>query len=487
LTYWGQLIDTWEELPGREGILNPGYKLEWERFQHDLVTDFLAWQAKMVSEYKRPDQFITHDFSGGAHTNLDQWAIARQLDVVGVNPYYATQQGLEGRTIWMSGDLARSLKQGNYLVTETNAQAIGWDSRTQYPHYPGQLRLAAYTHLAAGANLLEYWHWHSLHNGQETYWRGVLSHDLAPNRTYAEVSRIGAELQRLGPQLVNLKKSNSVAILYSIDSYHALSYMPVSDDVDYMTVLNQMYAALYRLNLEPDFVQPGDPDLSRYKVILVPPLYSASDEDLLRLARFVQQGGHVVMAFKSGFTDGNSTVRATLAPGPLRAAAGFHYQEFSNLVQPVRLTPDPYGVRGQNLGAVWAEFLVPETAEVVASYDDPYWKFPAITRNKYGRGTLTYEGTVLSDPLQQAVILDVLQNAGLTGPDQNLPTAVKVRHGRNDQGRLLHYYLNFSDQQQSCSYPYGDGVELLANAPVRKGKALVLGPWEVAIVAEQLP
>ncbi len=484
LVYWGQLIDSWDEFPGREGARNPGYKLEWERFQHDIVTDFLAWQARIVNEYKRPDQFITHDFSGGVHTNLDQWAIARQLDVVGVNPYYGTQDALEGRTIWMSDDVARSLKGQNYLVTETNAQSIGWDSRTQYPHYPGQLRLAAYTHIAAGANMVEYWHWHSLHNGQETYWRGVLSHDLEPNRTYAEVSQIGRELKRLGPQLVNVGKTNKVAILYSVDSYHGLSYMPVGDHIDYMTVLQQMYNALYELNVEPDFVQPQDQNLARYKVLLVPPLYTASDEDLQRLSDYVKQGGHVLMAFKSGFTNEESTVRPTMAPGPLRAACGFHYQEFSNLAKPVPLTPDPFALRERNVGSVWAEFLVPDTATVLASYDHPYWKFPALTRNNYGHGTLTYEGTVVSDELQRELVRDVLSRAGLTGPDQKLPPAVKVRHGRNAQGRLLHYYLNFSGKEQSFSYPYAAGRDLLTDRPVSKASAVSLRPWDVAIIAE---
>src|SRR6266704_2730265 len=244
LVYWGQLVHTWEALPPRNGILNPGYKLEWENFQHDIVTDYLVWQARIVSEYKRTDQFITQDFSGGVHTNLDQWAIARTLDVVAQNPYFETQKRLNARGIWMSGDLARSLKHTNYLVTETNAQTIGWDSRTQYPQYPGQLRLVVYTHLAAGANMVEYWHWHSLHYGQETYWKGVLSHDLEPNRTYAEVSRVAVELKKLGPQLVDLKKENKVAILFSADSANALSYMPVSDHVNYMAVLKQMYDAL---------------------------------------------------------------------------------------------------------------------------------------------------------------------------------------------------------------------------------------------------
>ncbi|HYK88036.1 MAG TPA: beta-galactosidase [Acidobacteriota bacterium] len=483
--YWGQLVDSWQSFPPRDGILNPGYKLEWERFQHNIVTDFLGWQAKIVREYKRPEQFITHNFSQGIHTDIDQWAIARELDVAGVNPYYATQNRQDGRAIWLSGDLCRSLKKKNYLVIETNAQSIGWDSRTQFPHYPGQLRLAAYAHLAAGANMVAYWHWHSLHNGQETYWRGILSHDLEPNTTYAEVSRVGSELKRLGPQLVNITKSNRVAILYSIDSYHALSYMPFSDDVGYMTVLNQMYDVLYRLNIEPDFVLSEEDDLSRYKVILVPPLYSASDEILQRLSLYVKEGGHVVMAFKSGFTNEHSTVRAEMAPGPLRAATGIHYQDFTSLPGTTALTPDPFGVGSQNSASVWAEFLVPDTAEVLACYDDPYWKFPAITINKFGRGVLVYEGTVLSDALQREVIRDILKRAGLTGPDQNLPEQVKVRHGQNQRGQLLHYYLNFSGSRQSFAYPYADGLDLLSDNPVLRGQTLSLGPWNLAIVAER--
>src|SRR5438067_5795680 len=485
LVYWGQLVDKWEDLPPRDGILNPGYKLEWENFQHDVVTEYLAWQSKIVNEYKRPDQFITTDFSGGVHTNLNQWAIARSLGVVAENPYFETQDRLNAESIWFSGDLGRSLKLTNYLVTETNAQTIGWDSRTQYPQYPGQLRLVVYTHLAAGANMVEYWHWSSLHYGQETYWKGILSHDLEPNRAYAEMSQVAAELKRLGPQLVNLEKDNQVAILFSADSANAISYMPVSDEVTYMSVLRQMHRALYRLNVEPDFIAADDPNLARYKVILVPPLYSASDAVLQRISDYVKNGGQVVMGFKSGFTNEYSTVRDVMAPGPLRAAAGFHYQEFTNLPTPVRLTPDPYRVGQENSGSVWAEFLVPETAEVIASYDHPYWKFPAITRNKYGNGTLIYQGTALTDTLQREVIREALQRAGLTGPDQNLNEQVKVRHGRNAQSKQLHYYLNFSGSAQTISYPYRSGTDLLTNNPVAQGKALTLKPWDMVIVAEQ--
>ena len=48
-------------------------------------------------------------------------------------------------------------------------------------------------------------------------------------------------------------------------------------------------------------------------------------------------GGHVLMTFKSGFANENSAVRWVTAPGPLREAAGFSYQEFSNLEKPLAL------------------------------------------------------------------------------------------------------------------------------------------------------
>jgi beta-galactosidase len=485
LVYWGQLVDKWEDLPTRHGILNPGYKLEWENFQHDIVTDYLAWQAKIVGEYKRTDQFITQDFSGGAHTNIDQWAIARHLDIASENPYFETQQHLNGRGIWFSGDVGRSLKHTNYLVTETNAQSIGWDSRTQFPPYPGQLRQVVYAHLAAGANMVEYWHWSSLHYGQETYWKGILSHDLEPNRLYGEMTEVAKELKRVGPRLVNLKKHNKVAILFSADSANAISYMPFSDHVNYQTILRQMWDALYDLNVEPDFVPAGDSGLSRYRLLLVPPLYSASDEVLQQICDFVKGGGHVIMAFKSGFTDQYSTVRHVIAPGPLRPAAGFHYQEFTNLAEPVRVTPDPFQVGMENKASVWAEFLIPDGAEVLASLDDPNWRFPAVTRNRYGTGTLTYEATVITDALQMAIIKDAVSRAGLASPDQRLPKPVRVRHGLTSQGKLLHYYLNFSGQEQRFGYPYAQATEVLTGAAVAKGASTAVRPWGVAILLEQ--
>ena len=486
LNYWGQRLSNWSEIPPQQGIINPGWKLEWERYSQWITTDFLAWQASIVNQYKHPDQFITHDLAGPPRPEVNELAIGRSLDIVAVNPYHGTQDEFDGMGSSMPGDFTRSLKQTNYLVTETNAQTIGWDSKYQYPPYDGQLRLDVYTHFSSGANMVEYWHWHSIHYGQETYWKGVLSHDLEPNRAYAEVTRTAHELQRVGSHIVDLRRENKVAILYSNDSRYGLRFMPFSDHSDYGSILGQMYGVLYRANVGVDFVFPETVDLSKYRMIVVPPLYVAEDDLLNRLSEYVHNGGHLVVAFKSGFTNEFNTVRWTMAPGPLREAAGFHYQEFSNLKTPLALKSDPFHAGVDNKVSDWADMLLPDTAEGLAYYDHPFFgAYPAITRNHFGKGTLTYEGTVLSDKLQEKVLLDSLKAAGLVGPDQSLPSSVRAKHGVNRAGKAIHYYLNYSSTAQTLTYSYAAGTDLLTQESIGRGQSITLKPWDLAIVEER--
>lgn len=484
LAYWGQLVRDWIELPPINGILNPGFKLEWQRFQRKTVTDFLKWQADIVREFARADQFVTHNFIGGARTDIDQFEIARFLDMAAVNPYHRVQDELDGHGIAFSGDLNRSLKNQNYLVSETNAQTIGWDSRGQQPPYDSQLRLNAFSHIASGANMVAYWHWHSLHYGQETYWKGVLSHDLEPNRIYREVSRIAAEIREHGPRLVDLEINNQVAILYSIDSYQGLRFMPFSDQVNYLTILSEMHRALYELNVGVDFVFPQTEDFSKYKVLLVPPLYVSSDNLLDRLNEYIRQGGHIIMSFKSGFTNEYSTVRHETMPGPLRKAAGFYYQEFSNLTEALPLQGDPFQLGKENRVSVWADFIIPETAEILARYEHPFFgKYPAITRNRFGKGTLTYQGTHLSLPLQKAVLTKVLELASASRPAEGLPGPVRVKHALGKDGEKIHFYLNYSSKEQNIDSSV-EGIEILTGKEVAQGVSIGLEPWGVAIISE---
>jgi beta-galactosidase len=499
LNYWGQDVNGWENMPPPDRATSPSYKLEWSRWQQMRVTDFLSWQAALVRANRGPNQFVTQDFGSLMKLDVNEPAVAQALDIVANNVYHGVQDHLDGAYQAEQSDMARSLKRGNFLITETNAQTLGWDSASQYPPYDGQIRLDVYTYLASGANMVEYWHWHSLHAGQETYWRGVLGQDLQPNRVYAEVAKTAHELQKIGPQLVDLKIKNNVAILYSVDSANGVQIMPYQHlpagwtpghvDHSYGRQVLQLHRALYDANVGADFVFTSSAtlaqDLAKYKLVLIPSLYIATDAQLQAISDYVKGGGHVLMMFKSGFANENSAVRWTRAPGPLREAAGFSYQEFSNLEKPLALKGDPFHAGTANQVTDWAEFLQLDHAEALATYDHPFYgKWPAITRNHFGQGELVYEGTQLSDTLQSKLVLESLKSAGLTGPDQDLPAKVQVKHGVNRDGKTLHYYLNYSGEPQSFTYPYAAGTDLLTGKTVAGKQSITLAPWDLAIIAE---
>jgi beta-galactosidase len=397
----------------------------------------------------------------------------------------------------MQGDYARSLKRQNYFVAETSAQTIGWNAQGQAPPYDGQLRLDAYADIASGANMILYWHWASLPAGLETYWKGVLGHDYLPGRAYREVARTGGELRGLGRAVSNLKVPAKVAILYSPDSNNALNFMPYRQEnqggwrpeqtVGYASTLRQLHRALYQADVAVDFlpVTATPEDLARYKLIVVPSLYVADDALLQRVDRYVQDGGHVLATFKSGFANADNAVRATLAPGPLAKAAGFTYQEFSSLKTPVALKGDPFAVGAANQVSDWAEFLELKGARALAWYDDPHLApWPAITQNAYGRGVFTYEATALSDALQYAVLRGALADSGVAADLPADPGRVRTRTAVDQDGSTLRFVMNFSSSAVTVAYRHGAGRDLLTGRQVASGEALTTPAWGLFIIRE---
>lgn len=292
LDYWSNRVNTWEDFPDIRGTINESLAAEFAKFQRLLVTRFLAWQAAIVSGYKRPDQFITQNFdydwtdhSIGYQPEVNQYEAARCMTVAGCDIYHPSQSLLTGEEITFCGNISRSLKKDNYLVLETQAQGnIAW-----LP-YPGQLRLQAYSHIANGSNSVMYWHWHSIHNAIESYWKGILSHDFSENETYREAASIGADWKRIGTHLSNLQKKNRAAILLDNNSLTGLRLFPLKDlgNYSYNTVARWLGDALYHLNIEYDMISSAERDFSSYECLIVPALYSASEDLLTAISDYVK-------------------------------------------------------------------------------------------------------------------------------------------------------------------------------------------------------
>ena len=498
LDYWSNRINAWEDFPDVRGTINGSLGAEFEKFQRTLVDKFLGWQADIVNEYRREDQFVTHNldfewrgYSYGIQPYVNHLHASQCLTIAGTDIYHPTQDDLTGVEIAFGGDLIRSLKQDNYLVIETEAQGFpGWTP------YKGQLRLQAYSHLASGANSVMYWHWHSIHNGCETYWKGILSHDFQENATYREACIIGNEFARLGKHLVNLKKKNEVAVLVSNEALTALNWFRIQEQapgadaksIYYNDVMRWMYDTLYHMNIECDFIWPESENLDQYKAIIVPALYAAPDELLIRLNQYVENGGTLIASFKTAFANENVKVSHEVQPHILSNCFGVHYDQFTfpknvGLTGEVILKKTDQKGNAHPAANVFMELLVSEGAEVLASYEHYNWKdYAAITRNHYGKGQAVYIGCMTDEETLKSVYKAVLPEADVEIPEYHYP--IIVRKGLNDLGKTVCYFLNYSGMELEMPYDYKNGIELLENTAVENGTALQMPAWGVKIVEE---
>ena len=493
LDYWSNRINAWEDFPDVRGTINGSLGAEFEKFQRMLVDEFLSWQADIVNEYRREGQFITHNFdfewrgySYGVQPDVSQYHACKCLSIAGADIYHPSQDRLTGAEIAFGGDIARSLKRDNYLVLETQAQGY-----PDWTPYKGQLRLQAYSHIASGSNSVMYWHWHSIHNSFETYWKGVLSHDFQENDTYREACIIGREFSETGSRLVNLKKENDVAVLISNEALTALKWFGIEataagdNGIGYNDVVRWIYDTLYGMNVECDFLWPESENFGQYKVLIVPALYAAPDTLLERLNQYVQDGGSLLATFKTGFANENVKVSHETQPHILSRSLGIKYHQFT-FPRGVKISGKIAEESGDREVKAFMELLEPDSAEVLAFYDHYNWKsYAAVTKNEYGKGKAVYVGCMTGNTVLERLLDDLLKEAGVERAGERFP--VIVRKGKNDFGRTIRFYLNYSAQRQTADCGPSDSRELLSGRELKRRETFVIEPWGVKILEEKQP
>ncbi len=512
LNYWANRINTWDDFPDVTGTVNGSLAGAFDRFRRELVTEFLAWQRRIVDQYRRDDQLVTQNFdyewrghSFGIQPAVDHFKAAAAVTLAGVDIYHPGAEHLTGREIGFGGDVSRSLKDAPYLVVETQAQGqMGW-----LP-FPGQLRLQAYSHLASGACGVMYWHWGSLHHSFETYWKGLLSQDYSPNPTYLEAAGFGREVAEHAASLTGLRKRNRVAVMVSNEALTALEWFSIeggfprayAGGVGYNDVFRWVYDALFDLNVEVDVV-PADaplPRLARYDVLVAPALYVTPEATIEALRGFVAGGGHLVTTFRTAVADENVQVFADRQPHGLSGLLGLGTDQFTR-PEGVRLAPSEAlaevlaGSAGDADLAVrvFMELLTPvaepqgdQAVEVLASYDHHAWTGPAVARRRVGDGSITHLAAWTSPAVLQGVLRTVLGDADLLGWPQGLAGAVTVRRGVNGRGRDLTYLLRYDKEPVTVQLPVA-GVDVLGTtgAPgtvLAEGASVTIPGWGVLVV-----
>ncbi|MFZ7088902.1 beta-galactosidase [Curtobacterium sp. RRHDQ10] len=520
LTYWSHKLSTWADLWTPDGNVQPQYDLAWRKFQASITTDFIAWQAAVVREYSRPDQFVTTCISYERPTVEDD-ALTEALDITAGNPYYRMQDALElpstedteqywtssgAWTLIASGDRMYGSKQAPFLVTETNAQAIGF-SWSNEPAYDGQWRQAAWALVSRGATMIEYWHWHTLHYGVETYWGGVLPHSLEPGRTYGEVATIGADFARAGDRVTELQPHSDVALLFSNASKWALNEHPAlgrggvePDRRSFQTVFDAFARGTFDAGLQANTVHPSqvfDQDPSAFAathpVFVAAAFTIATDAQLQWLGAYAAAGGHLVVGIRTGYEDEESRARVERKPAFLDEASGIHYDEFSNLHVAVPVVAGAAGAAAAGFvvpaGATatrWIDGVQVDDAEVLAGYDHPHFgRFAAVTTRAHGAGRVTYVGTVPSIDLARA-LMDWAVSVGAGTPSwQPQVDTQSVSSSVNRHGETVHVVHNWSWTPSTFTLPGAADDVLGGGGALKAGAEIALGAWDVRVFAAE--
>ena len=441
-----------------------------------------------MDEYRRPDQFVTHNFdyewrgySFGLQPEVDQFDAAAALDVAGCDIYHPSESRLTGAETAFGGAVAYGLKKAPYLVLETQAQGnLGW-----LP-YPGQLRLQAMAHLAGGAQGIEYWHWHSIHNAVESYWKGVLSHDLAPGETYREAAALGREMAALSPYLSGMRKENRAAVMVSTRSQAGISWFPAcapggTAEKDYSDFLRWLCDSLYRLNVEYAVISDGERDFSAYDLVVLPCLYSAPEDLLGAVDAYIKEGGHILATFRAGFADEHLKIYHNAQPHMLTKCLGLAYDRFTK-PEGVTLASDVISLPGEAAVTDWMELPERTTARALCTYRHPVWGgVPAVTVNDYGKGKAAYLACCFSPAALDAVLESLLPQMGIDVGPARFPLVVK--RGKTADGREVVFYLNFSGGNMTVDIPHPAGIFLPAGEPVAVDEPFTLPPWGARILA----
>lgn len=530
LTYWSHRLSTWADLWRPDGNQQPQYDLAWRRFQADLVTEFIGWQADLVRDLSRDGQFVTTCVSM-EQSAVEDVDLGAQLDILSGNAYYDMGDSLtnpspvpaaRGPMGWIVrgpwavthlADLMWSSRQAPFLVTETNAGSIG-NSATAMSPYPGQWRQAAWLLVSRGARMVSYWHWNTLPYGAETHWVGVLPHSGRPGRVYAELASLGADLTKAGAAFAGAEPEFDIAVLWDCDSKFALTTQgPLGapggtvDPDSYRRIVQPFCRGITETGRQQRLVRAQHLLPSRggtlspqeaaaaYPVLLVAGLYLTAPDDLTFLEAYAAAGGHLVLGPRTAYADREGRPWADPAPAHLHRAARAWYAESATLARPVAVVAQDFSVANDFCGAMtdYAELLVvgpptapggpsttTEGAQVLARLDHPhYGTFAAMTTAPHGAGRVTLVGGIPDEDLARSLARWLAPHRISGWPE--LPPAVTDMTSRTPDGRQVHVLHNWSwtPTTVSATTPFDD---LLGGMAIAPGDPIRLGPWDVRVL-----
>lgn len=480
--FWGQAYNDWNEVPlprDKHASHGPSILLDRYRFHSEQVLSYHQLHVDLLRKLC-PRHWITHNCMGFYDT-VDYFALGTSLDRIAWDNYPGNLWG-QGKAQGAPADYMRSVKHAPFMVMEQRSGLTGWLSMFQSGDRPGQLRLWSYQTVAHGADALVYFRWRTSRFGTEQYWHGILDHHGVPGRRYRELARVGKEFGALEDRITGAAYVAPVGILISPESRWALEIQPSTPGFNYLAHANGYWNAFARQHVGVEYFAPAD-DFGAAKVLIAPTLFLADEALAAKLAAYAEQGGTLVLTFRSGVKDGANVVVNDRLPGVLKDLAGCIVEEYDALANKEAYAVDLLAPLPKKpaKAVMWTDQLLLKGAKALAKYaDGPFAGSPAAAIHKVGKGTVIYAGFQGDEGWTRTLAGWLTKQHGLAPA---FPPSDDVEITIREKGReRFVFVLNHSAERQKLPMPGKTRYRDLLTGQ-KAGRALTLAPYDVKILA----
>ena len=413
-TFWGQEMNGFDEVliprfMGADSMVNPGQKLDFERFGNDMLLDFYQAERDAIAEICPDKPFTTNFMVSTDQCCMDYADWANEVDFVS-NDHYFHEGESHIDELFCSDALMDSLALGRpWYVMEHSTSAVQWKD-LNIRKRKGETVRDSVAHVAMGADAINFFQWRASAFGAESFHSAMVPHAGEHTKLYRSVCELGAALKTLGDAGVQgseLVRSDT-AILFSAESEWATrSETLPSKKLNHWHDVRDWYRAYLDAGTRADIV-PLKYDWSGYATVVLPTVLMLSAADTARLERFVRDGGTVVVGYASGLIDENFHTWLGGYPGAgdgmLRTVLGIRGEEFNILGAQAEGEPSEIRLSNGMVTRLWQNDIAVDGAdtEVLASYAGTQadeWDLDgtaAITRNPYGKGMAYFVGCDLN-------------------------------------------------------------------------------------------
>jgi beta-galactosidase len=438
---WSQWYSDWQQIKLPRPTMsfhNPGLMLDFKRFSSDSVDSYKSLQVEIIRRY-RPDDFIT---TNGVFKNIDYYQFARDLDIYAYDSY-PTFSDVPQYGNGASYTATRGFN-GRWMIMEQQTGPGGQTYLLRSPR-PGEMNLWAWQAIAHGADGLLHFRWRTARRGAEEYWSGVLEHDNVPRARYDEFKKEGAEINRVGKEILGSEIVSDIAVIKDFEDEWVFDHQYFTSEVSVPASVGCFFQAASEMKYNIDFISPAA-DFSKYKIVFGPQLVLMDDALAAKIKRFVEQGGVFVMSAHSAVKDRDNAMTDKIVPILLDELFGVERDEFNCYQPPSRGKNDlSFGDGARVPVNVFADVLNAKGAQVIATWDRDYLKGRvAATEKRVGRGKAVYYGSFFNTDAARYLLKRYAAEQSLRPILAGLPKEIEVTR-RTKSGVNYYFILNHAN------------------------------------------